>query len=51
MTNTIETAKALTFKTDLEFYNISSERAMKTIMAVVGGSSEEHRPDEFLVVW
>ena len=52
MTSTIiETAKALTFKTDLEFYNISSERAMKTIMAVVGGSSEEHRADEFLVVW
>ena len=52
MTSTIiETAKALTFKTDLEFSNISSECAMETIMAVVGGRSEEHRPDEFQVVW
>ena len=52
MTSTIiETAKALTFKTDLEFCNISSECAMKTILEVVGGSSEEHRPDEFMVVW
>ena len=37
MTNTIETAKALTFGTELEYTNISRERAAKAIHTVVGG--------------
>ena len=38
MTNTIETAKALTFGTELEYTNISRERAAKAIHSVVGGT-------------
>ena len=37
MTHTIETAKALTFGTELEYTNISRERAAKAIHTVVGG--------------
>lgn len=38
MTNTIETAKALTFGTELEYTNISRERAARAIHTVVGGT-------------
>ena len=38
MTNTIQTAKALTFGTELEYTNISRERAAKAIHSVVGGT-------------
>ena len=40
MTNnaTIETAKALTFGTELEYTNISREKAAKAIHSVVGGT-------------
>ena len=37
MTRTIETAKALAFGTELEYTNISRERAAKAIHTVVGG--------------
>lgn len=37
MTKTIETAKALTFGTELEYTNISRERAARAIHTVVGG--------------
>ena len=38
MTNTIQTAKELTFGTELEYTNISRERAVKAIHSVVGGT-------------
>lgn len=38
MTNTMQTAKALTFGTELEYTNISRERAVKAIHSVVGGT-------------
>ena len=38
MTNTIQTAKELTFGTELEYTNISRERAAKAIHSVVGGT-------------
>ena len=40
MTNnaTIETAKVLTFGTDLEYTNITREKAAKAIHSVVGGT-------------
>ena len=40
MTNnaTIETAKGLTFGTELEYTNISREKAAKAIHSVVGGT-------------
>ena len=38
MINTIQTAKALTFGTELEYTNISRERAAKAIHSVVGGT-------------
>lgn len=38
MTKAIETAKALTFGTELEYTNISRERAAKAIQKVVGGT-------------
>ncbi len=38
MTNTIETAKGLTFGTELEYTNISRERAARAIHTVVGGT-------------
>lgn len=38
MTNTIEAAKALTFGTELEYTNISRERAARAIHTVVGGT-------------
>ena len=38
MTNTMQTAKELTFGTELEYTNISRERAVKAIHSVVGGT-------------
>ena len=38
MTNTIQTAKELAFGTELEYTNISRERAVQAIHSVVGGS-------------
>ena len=38
MTNTIQTAKELTFGTELEYTNISRERAVKAIHSVGGGT-------------
>ena len=38
MTKAIETAKALTFGTELEYTNISRDRAAKAIQKVVGGT-------------
>lgn len=52
MTNTIETAKALTFGTELEYTNISRERAARAIHTVVGGQIRYtgDRYDEWTVV-
>ena len=38
MTNTMQTAKELTFGTELEYTNISRERAVQAIHSVVGGT-------------
>lgn len=38
MTKAIETAKALTFGTELEYTSISRERAARAIHMVVGGT-------------
>ena len=52
MTNTIQTAKELTFGTELEYTNISRERAVKAIHNVVGGTIRYSRGayDEWTVI-
>ena len=52
MTNTIQTAKELTFGTELEYTNISRERAAKAIHNVVGGTIRYSRGayDEWTVI-
>ena len=45
MTNTMQTAKELTFGTELEYTNISRERAVKAIHSVVGGRSTTPEAD------
>lgn len=52
MTKAIEVAKALTFGTELEYTNISRERAARAIHTVVGGTIQHTRGayDEWTVI-